>query len=178
MKNKIKGFSLGVLLTLIIIALVVPAFAASYTQQATLTYKDIVITLDGQQITPTDANGNVVEPFVIDGTTYLPVRAVADALGVNVGWDSSTNTVILTTSGVQASLPAQTQTESSQQEYTYVAPAESNNNESTSSSGTVYIVTSGSKYHSKSTCSNMKSPKAVTVEEAEAVGYTKCSKCW
>jgi hypothetical protein len=36
-----------------------------------------------------------VEPFVSDGTTYLPVRAIADALGKNVSWDNATKSVYI-----------------------------------------------------------------------------------
>jgi len=43
--------------------------------------------IDGAEYVPTDANGNVVEPFIYNGTTYLPVRAVANAFGKDVKWD-------------------------------------------------------------------------------------------
>ncbi|NLP21692.1 MAG: hypothetical protein GX368_02625 [Erysipelotrichaceae bacterium] len=36
----------------------------------------------------------------------------------------------------------------------------------------------GTKYHSKSSCSNMKDPIQVTIEEAEAWGFTPCKKCY
>ncbi len=65
------------------------------TIQKDVTYRDIKIVVDGSQITPTDANGNPVEPFIMDGTTYLPVRAVANAFGKEVGWDDATSTVYL-----------------------------------------------------------------------------------
>ncbi|MEG1396480.1 MAG: stalk domain-containing protein, partial [Oscillospiraceae bacterium] len=42
-----------------------------------------------------DAHGKAVDVFASEGTTYLPVRAVGDALGQDVGWDSTTNTVYL-----------------------------------------------------------------------------------
>ncbi len=58
-------------------------------------YRDIKITIDGKEITPADASGTPVEPFIYDGTTYLPVRAVASALGVQVDWDAETSTVYL-----------------------------------------------------------------------------------
>lgn len=45
-------------------------------------------------------------------------------------------------------------------------------------SPTVYITASGSKYHSSSTCSNMKNPISTITEVAEEDGYTPCSKCW
>ena len=53
----------------------------------------ISIFVDGAKITPKDANGNIVEPFVVDGTTYLPVRAVGEALGKTVTWDGATASV-------------------------------------------------------------------------------------
>jgi len=78
------------------------AVAASETREATLHYRDIRITLDGEELVPVDANGNEVEPFIMDGTTYLPVRAVAEALGLEVGWDPVTGTVELTQPPVTA----------------------------------------------------------------------------
>ena len=41
----------------------------------------------------------------------------------------------------------------------------------------VWIPKSGSKYHSKASCSNMKDPSQVTKSEAEKRGYTPCKKC-
>lgn len=35
----------------------------------------------------------------VDGAAYLPVRAVADSLGLGVEWDAKTQTVKLTTGG-------------------------------------------------------------------------------
>lgn len=78
----------------------ISAFATVGNRTATLSYNNIKILLNGKEITPTDANGNAVEPFIIDGTTYLPVRGVASALGMNVGWDNTTKTVTLTNPGV------------------------------------------------------------------------------
>lgn len=45
---------------------------------------------------PVDVNGNQVYPFVYNGTTYLPVRAVAGLCNYNVEWNQSTNSVYLT----------------------------------------------------------------------------------
>lgn len=44
---------------------------------------------------PKDANGNPVEVFAYNGTTYLPVRAIAEALNVAVYWDGKTRSVYL-----------------------------------------------------------------------------------
>ena len=42
----------------------------------------------------------------------------------------------------------------------------------------VWISKTGSKYHSKSSCSNMKTPSEVSKSQAESKGLTACSKCW
>ena len=42
----------------------------------------------------------------------------------------------------------------------------------------VWIPRTGAKYHSRSNCSNMKNPSQVTEDEAIAMGYERCKKCW
>ena len=93
MKRKLKGLIACVLIGTILTSGVV--LAKQIRETAELDYNNIKISLNGQEIQPKDANGNYVEPFTINGTTYLPVRAVANALGINVDWDGNTNTVIL-----------------------------------------------------------------------------------
>ena len=93
MKNRLQGLIVGLLIGGIISSGIVLAKQA--TQTAELIYDNIKITLNGNEIIPKDANGNYVEPFTINGTTYLPVRAVAGALGINVDWDDTANTVVL-----------------------------------------------------------------------------------
>ena len=72
------------------------AYATVGSRTAELFYNNIKIMLNGKEVVPTDGNGNTIEPFIIDGTTYLPVRGVASALGLDVGWDAETSTVVLT----------------------------------------------------------------------------------
>jgi DNA-entry nuclease len=43
---------------------------------------------------------------------------------------------------------------------------------------TVYVTASGKKYHSNSTCSNMKSPSKISKSTAISRGYGPCSKCY
>lgn len=119
MKRQWKGFISGMLVSTMLLSLVASAYA-TYQRQATLDYTGINITLNGQTVTPTDANGNPVEPFAIDGTTYLPVRAIANAMGLGVAWEQSTQTVKLTGGGAQLSdQQAQTATE----KYSRTSPA-------------------------------------------------------
>lgn len=93
MSKRLQGLIAGILIGAMLMAGI--GFAATGGVEKLLEYSDIKITLNNQEITPTDANGNYVEPFTIDGTTYLPVRAVANAMNLNVDWDGATNTVIL-----------------------------------------------------------------------------------
>ena len=69
--------------------------ASQKTADATLIFRDIRLVVDGNAVEPTNAVGAPVEPFIIDGTTYLPVRAVANALGKEVSWDDATSTVYI-----------------------------------------------------------------------------------
>ncbi len=101
MKKHHRLVVVGISLAMIFSTTFSSAFAA-YTKDAVLDYSGISITLDGETITPKDVNGNTVDPFIIDGTTYLPVRAVADALGLSVTWDGATKTVFLKSNVNQA----------------------------------------------------------------------------
>lgn len=69
--------------------------AGKMYKNITVQYDNIKLVIDGVTITPKDANGTVVEPFIYNGTTYLPVRAVGNAIGKQVSWDGKTKTVYL-----------------------------------------------------------------------------------
>lgn len=61
---------------------------------------DIKICVDNIQIKNlTDANGTTVYPFIENGTTYVPIRAVSNALNCNIKWDQNQNAVLLFTNG-------------------------------------------------------------------------------
>lgn len=78
------------------------AFATTGKKQINVEYNNIKINIDGNNYVAKDVNGNVVEPFTYNGTTFLPVRGVANAFGKNVGWDDSTKTVNITSSVIGA----------------------------------------------------------------------------
>ena len=105
MKHQWKGFLSGVLVTMLAIGLIGTAAAAGRQTQATLNYTGINITYNGAKVTPTDAKGNPVEPFIINGTTYLPLRGVAQILGLNVAWDATSNTAALTDGSASTTSP-------------------------------------------------------------------------
>lgn len=84
-----------------LLSLSVPAMATNATKNAWVNYSDVKIVADGAPIVPRAGgdSGAAVEPFVWNGTTYLPLRAAAAALGITVGWDGATSTISLTTGG-------------------------------------------------------------------------------
>ncbi len=53
----------------------------------------------------TDVNGNAVDAFVYDGTTYLPARAISEANGNIVSWDGEAGRVDITSSGSDSENP-------------------------------------------------------------------------
>ncbi|MCL1795180.1 MAG: copper amine oxidase N-terminal domain-containing protein, partial [Oscillospiraceae bacterium] len=94
-KFSLKSCVAGFLAAMLAVATMTTALATQGSRQITVDYNDIKIEIDGREIKPMDANGNIVEPFISDGTTYLPVRAVAGAVGYAVRWDGDRNTVVL-----------------------------------------------------------------------------------
>ena len=93
MKKRVTKIFTLVLVIIFTVASI--AYATTGQQQIIVDYSNIKIVVDGQQVNPKDANGKIVEPFIYNGTTYLPVRALAEALGKNVIWDSITSTVTI-----------------------------------------------------------------------------------
>lgn len=103
-----KGFLSGFLTALVLLGLIGTASATIGRRTVNIDYNNINVTLNGKAVELVDANGNAVEPFAINGTTYLPVRAVSTALGLDVSWDGATSTVILSdpSSGSSAESPS------------------------------------------------------------------------
>lgn len=89
-----KSRTILVLLALVL-TLSVTVFAKQATETISVMYDNIKILIDGVEYTAKDANGNVIEPFIYNGTTYLPVRGIANAFDKNVDWEPQTSTVIL-----------------------------------------------------------------------------------
>lgn len=89
-------YSLVVLSTLMICN--IPTIASTVTKNIDISYKDIKLVIDGKLITPRDSNGREIEPFVYNGTTYLPLRACSDALTngtKSVTWDENNSTIYI-----------------------------------------------------------------------------------
>ncbi|OFK81415.1 hypothetical protein HMPREF2800_01685 [Anaerosphaera sp. HMSC064C01] len=91
MKRKSK-FILALVLMLVFSTVV---FAARKVN-ITVTYDNIKVVVDGREVQfGKDTKGKQIEPFIYNGTTYLPLRAVAEAVGKEVKWDQNTKTAFL-----------------------------------------------------------------------------------
>lgn len=95
MRKQWKGVLLGIFVSVLWLEIVGTATATVGQRTVSVDYNDIKVTLNGAAVNMVDADGVAVEPFIINGTTYLPVRAVASALGLDVNWNGQTKTVEL-----------------------------------------------------------------------------------
>ncbi len=83
---------------------------ASGTLQEIKAYLNYGVTIEYNDVDQVmyDAGGNRVYPITYNGTTYLPVRAVCNMLGIKVDWDQATQHVLLGNSFVDTQTPTTT----------------------------------------------------------------------
>lgn len=151
-----------------------PAPGTVGNKTATLEYSNIKVTLDGAPVNLVDVNGDPVEPFIIGGTTYLPIRAISNAFGLDVDWDGATQTVILTHPGTAQPEPIPTPEPTPTPEplpSIQVSPSRDPNR-------IVYVSNRSNTIHSVHDCSGMRNYREMKLYEAEAKGYDYCSNCW
>ena len=86
MKSKLAYFFAGIAAAVMLLALPIGALASDGS--LTLTVFPIRVLVNGEVFQPRDANGDEVMVFTCGGTTYAPVRALAEAYGLEVGYDS------------------------------------------------------------------------------------------
>jgi S1-C subfamily serine protease len=74
-----------VLFTILFILLPITAYGVNYT----LTSATYSINVNGQKL--------AVQPLNLNGTTYLPIRSISEAVGVPIEWDNTTRSVNIDT---------------------------------------------------------------------------------
>jgi len=82
-KDMLKGYVVGALSTLMIAGAAVPAVAQN------------IDVMRGVKIFVDDMQLYGAEGFIYDGTTYLPVRKISEALDKPVAWDGKTKSVYI-----------------------------------------------------------------------------------
>ena len=92
MKGKLISITAGIAAVAALAAL--PSSALASDGRMTLNVNPIDVVVNGEVFQPKDSQGRAVEVFVTDaGTTYAPVRALAEAYGLTVGYDPVRNLV-------------------------------------------------------------------------------------
>ena len=106
MKNASRRMAFLVSVTLLLAAL--PAQAAAKEARLPEGVTPVTILIDGQSFFGKNERGETVAPFAYDGTTYVPIRALGNALGYGVSWDSERACVVVDTKGKTTSLTTKT----------------------------------------------------------------------
>jgi len=96
MKRNLTSFFAGALSMFLLGSLAVSGLASDGT--FSITAAPINVMVNGDVFQPKDAAGNDALVFVYDGTTYAPLRALAEAYGLQVGYDGSRNMATVSSS--------------------------------------------------------------------------------
>ncbi|WP_181592869.1 NPCBM/NEW2 domain-containing protein [Paenibacillus sp. YN15] len=85
MKERLKGFIMGASICSLLFGSI--AYAAEETQIQVF-FKKLTYIFDGVEIESANEPG-----FIYNGTTYVPIRFVSEALGKKVEWDGDNDTI-------------------------------------------------------------------------------------
>ena len=102
MKSNMTSFFAGVVVTILLIGTTLTAFASDGS--LTLTAYPIQLLVNGEIFAPKDANGNDALVFTHNGTTYAPVRALAETYGLEVGYDAEKNIATINAPNINATV--------------------------------------------------------------------------
>jgi len=89
MTGKEKDSMKKIVSAVLILSLVFSLFTIASAEEI------ITITIDGEVLEPKDANGNTVRPFLQNGSTYLPVRALSNAFNLKIEWDEPSQSIFI-----------------------------------------------------------------------------------
>lgn len=104
MKRRTKILVTFLLAAMLVLSVAVGVSATTGTKSISAIFRNIQIIANGK-VVPTEA-----EPFIVGGRTYVPLRAISEALGAWVDWNPATNLVTIkggTNSSEVADLKAQ-----------------------------------------------------------------------
>lgn len=103
MKKNVLSFLTGAIAMLLLVDLPVTALAASGAIR--IGVSPISVLVDSEVFQPKDAKGNDVMVFTYNGTTYAPLRALAEAYGLEVDYDWERNIATVSSRPTQTQAP-------------------------------------------------------------------------
>lgn len=89
MKKEFKGFIVGIILASILMSSVV--FSEGIRKSIDVVVNSVNLTVNGNKVN--------ADTILYNGTTYVPLRSVAEMLGKEVGWDGNSNTASINDKG-------------------------------------------------------------------------------
>jgi len=90
LQKKARFLALAVA-AIFLLGTIMPVGAADGTKALTAIFRNLKIVVNGSTLISDK------EPFIVDGTTYVPIRLVAEATGATVDWDAAGGRVVITT---------------------------------------------------------------------------------
>lgn len=81
-KKELKGFAIGLIVTILLISTVL---AGGVKQTIEVVLNSVNLTVNGKKVE--------ADNILYKEATYVPIKAIAEALGKDVVWDSKTNTI-------------------------------------------------------------------------------------
>jgi len=98
-KSCFKGFVFGIIVSTLLTGV---AYAGGISKTINAVFNSVNIAVNGQRVS--------ADNILYKGTTYVPLRAVADMLGKDVVWDNSTNTANINDRGIGPSASSEVKT--------------------------------------------------------------------
>ncbi|WP_152397834.1 stalk domain-containing protein [Paenibacillus cellulositrophicus] len=98
MKNRVKGTIMAALVVGMTVSGAAGVYAGANLQKISAYLNhNISFKIDGKTFVPTDGKGNKLAPIVYNDSTYLPVRALSEALKASVDYNSRTGVITIGT---------------------------------------------------------------------------------
>ena len=86
---KFRRIAIMIAVIMLVLSFTQPGFATWLDKTIKASYRNIKIYVNDSLRQTKDAKGVVVEPFIVDGTTYVPLRGISEILGYEVTFDGT-----------------------------------------------------------------------------------------